>query len=293
MILEDGTSYEGEFKGTGVLNGKGCLTLNSGHEIEGYLTGSLNDCIKISNGTLNLVNHTNTELNSIPNSFAKLCAPVEQKWKSLFKKCYLALGLCENKPVDVQKLWQNIAISISNSYRDSLKLKDNDKNGFENSINDLDTIPKYCRTQIDLHNYQELKQYLQKAFENSHHPLGCLLTDLCVAYTTTYGGLRAHPLLLNHAVEELHSITKRLYEIINLLFPALPAYLDEITLTNDSQVINYRNILHPLLLPRVHSPLFILYTLHNKAQDVQYWKRLVEWNKYSDGTLLAFLAVDE
>lgn len=51
-----------------------------------------------------------------------------------------------------------------------------------------------------------------------------------MAYTTTYGGLRAHPLLLTHAVAELHSITKRIYEIILLLFPALPDYDKEVSL---------------------------------------------------------------
>lgn len=48
----------------------------------------------------------------------------------------------------------------------------------------------------------------------------------------------AHPLLLTHAVSELHSITKRLYEVVRLLFPALPAYGRECLLkTEDWYVI--------------------------------------------------------
>lgn len=61
-----------------------------------------------------------------------------------------------------------------------------------------------------------------KAFESPHHPLGALLTEVATVYTATYGGVRVHPLLLSHAVSELHSITTRIYEIVLLLFPALP-----------------------------------------------------------------------
>lgn len=72
-----------------------------------------------------------------------------------------------------------------------------------------------------------------QAFDTTCHPLGSLLNDLCEAYTTTYGGMVAHPLLLTHAVSELHSITRRLYEVVRLLFPALPPYGRESLLKNE------------------------------------------------------------
>ncbi|KAF2882405.1 hypothetical protein ILUMI_23775 [Ignelater luminosus] len=301
MILEDGTHYEGDFKGTGNLSGKGTLTLNSGHTIEGNLSGSLIDGIKISSGILNLTKNNNNVDHCVrPSSFGKLCTPVGQKWKALFRQCYQMLGVPENNPKtnlkvpDTQKIWQNIAVLISNSHQGSLKKKKTERS-LENSINNLDTIPKFGRNKIDADSYLEIKQYLSKAFDSSHHPLGSLLADLNVAYTTTYGGLRAHPLLLTHAVAELHSITRRLYDIIKLLFPALPSYEKEIPLEHgdESEVISYQNLLYPIILPKIHLPLFILYTLHNKPQDVQYWKRLIEWNKHSDFTLMAFLSVDQ
>lgn len=76
---------------------------------------------------------------------------------------------------------------------------------------------------------------LFQAFEVDHHPLGLLLTDLTEAYTATYGGLIVHPLLLTHAVNELHSIIMRVYEIVRILFPALPEYGKEISLSEDDE----------------------------------------------------------
>ncbi|KAB0798647.1 hypothetical protein PPYR_09640 [Photinus pyralis] len=301
MILEDGTHYEGEFKGIDNINGKGVLTLNSGHTIEGHLNGSLSDGIKISNGTLNLTTLPSADLPVKPNSFGKLCTPVTQKWKALFRQCYQMLGVYENnskvnKLPDTQKLWQNIAVLISNSHQGSLKKRKSERS-LENSLNQLDTIPTFGRNSMDVANYMDVKQYLVKAFESPHHPLGSLLLDVTVAYTTTYGGLHAHPLLLTHAVEELHSITKRIYDIVKLLFPALPSHErdtpPEDTEDSSSEIVGYQNLLYPLILPKVHQPLFILYTLHNKLQDLQYWKRLTEWNKHSDYTLMSFLSVDQ
>lgn len=52
--------------------------------------------------------------------------------------------------------------------------------------------------------------------------MGQLVLGLTNAFNTTYGGVRVHPLLLSHAVKELKSITSRLYQVVRLLFPALP-----------------------------------------------------------------------
>lgn len=170
MILEDGTHYEGDFKGTGNLSGKGTLTLNSGHTIEGNLSGSLIDGIKISSGILNLTKNNNNMDHCVrPSSFGKLCTPVGQKWKALFRQCYQMLGVPENNPKttlkvpDTQKIWQNIAVLISNSHQGSLKKKKGDRS-LENSINNLDTIPKFGRNKIEADSYLEVKQYLSKVF---------------------------------------------------------------------------------------------------------------------------------
>ncbi|XP_022918899.1 alsin isoform X2 [Onthophagus taurus] len=294
MILEDGTFYEGDFKGTGILGGKGILTLTSGHTLEGNLTGSWNEGIKISNGVLSLSKEIEV---SPPKTFSTFCTPVDQKWKSLFRYCHQILGTTEanvKKTPDTQKIWQNVAVVISNSFQVSVKNKSD--RGIENSVNNLDTIPQYGRESIDSNSFQLIKQYVNKAFECSYHPLGSLLSDLTVAYTTSYGGLRPHALLLVHAVNELRSITERLFDIVRLLFPALPSYEEQVIVNGNAieeNVVSCQSLLYPIILPRVHSSLFTLYTLKCKSCDAQYWKRLIEWNKQPDYTLMAFLSVNQ
>lgn len=121
------------------------------------------------------------------------------------------------------------------------------------------------------------------------------MNDLTAAYTAAYGS-RAHALLLPHAVRELHFVTQRLYDIVRLLFPALPQYGKEIILDEKDELsgtVSCQILLYPIILPRVHSTLFNLYTLRNKFKDAMYWKRLLEWNKQPDYTLMAFLHVDQ
>jgi len=65
--------------------------------------------------------------------------------------------------------------------------------------------------------------------------VGRLLAEVTAAYTATYGGVRVHPLLLSHAVAELHSIIARLYEVICVLFPALPALGQELRLVESQE----------------------------------------------------------
>lgn len=193
----------------------------------------------------------------------------------------------------------------------------------------MDKIPCFGRDKLTIQSYREIHKYLIKAFDSSLHPLGALLTEVAAVYTATYGGVRVHPLLLSHAVSELRSITSRIYEIATLLFPALPRGGKEYVLETEneeeeyvlinfiynllfiyynytilcsiiltlhfvvSQVISAAAILHPILLPRVHSALFVLYALHNKKEDDAYWERLMKWNKQPDITLMAFLDIDQ
>lgn len=120
------------------------------------------------------------------------------------------------------------------------------------------------------------------------------MNNLTEAYTTTYGG-RAHHLLLTHAINEFIFICKRLYEIIEYLFPALPPYDKEYLIDNNNteEVISCQSLLYPIVLPKVHHPLFTLFTLRNEQQEKQYKRTLMEWNKQSDYTLMSFLSVDQ
>ena len=68
----------------------------------------------------------------------------------------------------------------------------------------------------------EVETYLAQACASTLHPLHWLVSNLVDAYNVSYGGVRSHPTLLPHAMEELESITSRLYKVIRVLFPGLP-----------------------------------------------------------------------
>ncbi|XP_054282375.1 alsin [Macrosteles quadrilineatus] len=281
MVFEDGTHYEGELRAAGQFSGKGTLTFNTGDTFEGSLHGTWNEGIKI-NGTLhkNLPTSTPQQHKNKPSSFGKLCVPPQGKWKAIFRQCWSALGAVEGKG-DTQRAWDNIAVALTSHPASQHRHHES-----------LQTIPQFGRTSLDTQSYHNVCAYLNQAFESTHHPLGIALRELTGAFNATYGG-RVHLLLLSHAVDELHSIADRLYQLVRLLFPALPLPGRDMQLTdNENLVISLAGILHPILLPRFHSALFELYALYNKAQDDCYWKRLIKWNKQPNSTLLAFLGID-
>ncbi|CAH2253432.1 alsin [Pararge aegeria] len=323
MVFEDGTHYEGEFRSAGVFSGKGVLTFSSGDKVEGSLSGHWTEGIKISSGIMHLnVSDPALSANSKPNSFGKLSVVSNQKWNALFRQCFQSMGVSEtvltptgnhfiNGPSDDNaKIWQNVAVAISCSHKDKLAKPTKKSSGsdIEKSVDCLEVIPQFGQKTLTLNDYTELKQYMFNACESTHHPLGQLVLSLTNAFNTTYGGVRVHPLLLSHAVKELKSITTRLYQVVQLLFPALPPEGNDVVLPYkteneseeredsnpiDGEVVSAASLLQPTLLPRVHPALFVLYALHNKREDDLYWRRLLKWNRQPDTTLMAFLGIDQ
>ncbi|KAI5639649.1 vacuolar sorting protein 9 (VPS9) domain-containing protein [Phthorimaea operculella] len=328
MVFEDGTHYEGEFRAAGVFSGKGILTFSSGDKIEGSLSGAWTEGVKISNATMHL-NVSNPVLpdNSKPNSFGKLSVAPNQKWNALFRQCFQCLGVSENiltptgnhfangpnPTIDNAKIWQNVAVAISCSHKEKHRNISNSmkssktSSDLEKSEDCLEVIPQFGQKNLNLDDYTEMRLYLQNACESTHHPLGQLVLSLTNAFNTTYGGVRVHPLLLSHAVKELKSITSRLYQVVRLLFPALPTEGADIVLPYkgdcdgedwddnnpiEGEIVSAASLLQPTLLPRVHPALFVLYALHNKREDDLYWRRLLKWNRQPDLTLMAFLGID-
>ena len=167
--------------------------------------------------------------------------PPDQKWKAIFRQCYQQLEVPEpgtrsnssiDKASEAQKLWDNVAVIISNSLHKKTKSSKNmnDCSKMEKDRETIDTlskIPCYGRDKLTLSIYEQIREYLSVAFESVHHPLGKLLTELTTVYTATYGGVRVHPLLKSHAVSELRSLTVRIYEVVTLFFPALPVSGEE------------------------------------------------------------------
>ncbi|XP_012274645.1 alsin [Orussus abietinus] len=307
MVFENGSYYEGGFKSAGVFCGKGTLRFNSGVSIEGNMNGMWNEGIEVA-ATLRMNAYDNSKNTDMkPPSFGKLCVPPDKKWRSIFHQLYEQLGISECNGKDISnetnitqsnKVWQNVAVFMSKSYQRTVSKNcsiHSPQNKRTESTDDLNKIPCFGSDRLTFDSYEQINKYLTRAFECTHHPLGTLLTELTTVYTGTYGGVRVHPLLLTHAVSELQSIISRMYDVLIILFPILPKGNQEYVIEGekgDSKKISVFVILCPIILPRVHFVLFVLYAMHNKEENDTYWEKLLKWNRKDDSTLMRFLDID-
>ena len=69
-----------------------------------------------------------------------------------------------------------------------------------------------------------MRIFLSLSFQSPFHPFSALMATVCDCYNSTYGGVRVHPRLLSHAVQELSTIVAQIYGIVTILFPALPRH---------------------------------------------------------------------
>ena len=167
---------------------------------------------------------------------------------AIFRQFYQQLGLQDSnstpnskapniRQLETQRLWSNVAALITKSQRCRQKRQcfsssNNNslcqRDGKESADAHNDQLNKILYFEnLTLSAYEQIHKYLTRAFESPHHPLGTLLNDISAVYTATYGGVRVHPLLLEHAVSELRSITRRIYEAMTLFFPVLPTAAEQ------------------------------------------------------------------
>lgn len=77
---------------------------------------------------------------------------------------------------------------------------------------------------LDKDDIRLVRDYLTRAFKNQHHPLGVLNAKISFCFYTSYGCWKVKPneILSTQAMKEWESISKRIYDIVRHLFPALP-----------------------------------------------------------------------
>ena len=126
MWLEDGTSYEGEVAGVGLLGGKGQLRLPNGDLIQGTFHGSFGDGIKI-NATLTkqslVASSPSPALPAVhhPTPFADCPGvPAKRKWEAIFRQCCQTLGIPLVGSLwtaeDSFKAWDQVAVWVNQSH---------------------------------------------------------------------------------------------------------------------------------------------------------------------------------
>lgn len=92
----------------------------------------------------------------------------------------------------------------------------------------LDYIPCFGITQLEQSDLVSIKDYLTDAFKDPHHPLGVLNSKISFCFYTSYGCWKVKPtsILSSQAMREWEMISKRIYNFIRKLFPALPVESD-------------------------------------------------------------------
>ncbi|XP_037801810.1 alsin-like [Penaeus monodon] len=232
----------------------------------------------------------------MPRNLGKHSVPADKKWQAIIRHCQEQLGL--NSDVSVTKLWEHLAIKLHEEQQ-ILQKREEGGGGCQGDLLDgLDHIPDYLQEDnLTFAVYDQVRKYLGQAFVSRVHPMGQLLQALADAFRASYGGVAAHPRLLSYAVQEIHSLTQRVYQLVKALFPILPAEGENIILQNEENegqeiMVTPATLLQPWLLPQFYSPLSSLYVLDNQSKDDEYWRRLLSWNKQPDVGLMTFLGVD-
>ncbi|KAI8761234.1 alsin, partial [Biomphalaria glabrata] len=332
MISDDNTLYEGDFVGTTYLSGKGVLTLSTGDKLEGNFSGTLNEGLKFT-GTFNKsssssdIEKRNQQGGSIKSKyFGRLCVSADNKWEDIFSHCWAILGQSlvnsAKSRTDTEKAWELVAVMVT-SGRNSLKslsgISPTKLKVQQNTLEELAKIPAHGADKCTVEVVQEISAYLTKAFDTIYHPLGQLMETLVDVFRASYIGIGAHPRLLHHAKQEVMSYVHRLYRVVRILFPALPAnggpvhvypqshYKDIARTSEEAQefieglevedpniyVLTAPGLLYPILLPKIYPPLFDLYALYNEASDDRYWERVSKLNRQSDMGLMAYLGIEQ
>lgn len=199
MLLEDGTSYEGEVAGVGILGGKGVLQFPNGDIIQGTFHGSWSDGIKI-NATLTksslsaqspLAHPVALSMNHFQQQ-NQSGVPAERKWGAIFHQCCISLGLSPNSTQwtseDSTRAWDQIAAVLNqsklrpnNDLQARPKLQHHRRQGSSVSSKSIKSerlasvpqaavevpeilqhIPDYGRNQLNAEEFAKIEAYLHK-----------------------------------------------------------------------------------------------------------------------------------
>ncbi|RWS27548.1 alsin-like protein [Leptotrombidium deliense] len=325
LIYDDGTVFDGELGPGGLLKGKGVMKFPNGDVIEGIFDGFWREDVKINGVLRKMSPHTDTiDSNKHCDRLSKIgvhAIAAKEKWKCVFDECKQLLKFDSGNN---NAAWETIAVSVHKK-RTEISRRTSKRFTMDPSfLNSLERIPRNAQKsdkELTVDDYYRIKEYLLTACSCEFHPLGTLISTLLDVYRTSYLGKGANVRLLPHAVSEIKSFLERVYEIVRFLFPDLPAFNSPLTIelnedattgsrlgrqssliigdlisNEDGQhclTVTPSTLLHPILLPPLHPALFTLYGLKCEKEDIQYWDRLLRWNKQSDIALMSFLGVDE
>ncbi|KRZ77375.1 Notchless -like protein 1, partial [Trichinella papuae] len=309
MLLTDGTMAKGEFNDVECLNGKASIYFPNGDYLEGFLSGRLQEQLKISNGNFykngcyssdGIKSEKDKQNNNVHDFENSGFPPAEQKWNDIFAHVYHQLNCAENTSVvaSTDKCWQSLVV-VCERFRKYFPMKKLQSSS-TNTADFIEKIPNYsmpCGEQY----YYMVKNYCLQAFQLQYHPLGRLINGLSDIFNVSYSGVSVHSSLLVEAIEEIHSLLKRLYFVIKVLFPHLPDEQDMESFVSEfnfdlplsSCLTTYNTFLYDSYLELVYPNIFTLFVIKNEELDRVYWMNIRYVNSKSDVMLLDHLGVEK
>ncbi|TRZ00879.1 hypothetical protein DNTS_030251, partial [Danionella cerebrum] len=310
LLCEDDTVFVGDFSDDFTLCGKGVLFMPNGDSFDGVFDGHWGAGLKVA-GTFTKPFETSRKQCNLPVA-GQHAVPAEQKWKAVFEEFWSRLG-CESPcQGDCERAWESIAISLASRRRQQRDCPEELSRSQCKMLESLEVILQHVGP-VTADSYNNIRRYLLKACDTPLHPLGWLLETLVAVYRMTYVGVGSSRRLLQQAVEEIQSYITQIFHIVRFLFPGLPedggfivdssCSIDEGTDSLDSStqsetplqgvLVSCSSLILPVLLPRLYSPLFTLYTLEKEREEEMYWNCVLRLNKQPDLALLAFLGVQQ
>lgn len=203
------------------------MHFENGDRLDGSFYGNYNEGMKFNGTIFKTVKPASTGIGlvsplslSSKDLIGRYTVDVGKKWTFIFSHFHSILGIPEDLSgaVDTDELakhsgvaWEQLAILINqakNNVNAPWRAKPK-KNGSGDVLDGLEMIPDYYSKDLNSEYLEEVQSYLDKAIASSLHPLHDLINQLCDCFNSTYGGVRLHPRLLKHAVEELDSMTLR------------------------------------------------------------------------------------
>ncbi|XP_055595191.1 alsin homolog [Uranotaenia lowii] len=200
-------------------------------------------------------------------------------------------------PSDSMVALDNLSIRSFNSFMsrendDDFLLNTGGPNDRSSPSRDLDIVPDFCVNTMERKDLEQLREYLELAFQNSFHPLHQLYEKLSNCFYSTYSCWKftPHSILSEPAMNEWISIVSRIYTLVlTVMFPALPK--DSIVI--DDELLSYQSLLFPILMTQgIYSALFVLYASKCSKNDEIYRQRILICEKKTDENLIQLLDIN-
>uniref|UniRef100_A0A6I8NKY3 VPS9 domain-containing protein n=1 Tax=Ornithorhynchus anatinus TaxID=9258 RepID=A0A6I8NKY3_ORNAN len=282
LLTEDDSLYEGSFSGDLEFVGKGKVTFPNGFTLEGTFGGRTGGGLQ-TQGVLDTGGRPPDGRSVGGRQLGEAEFPAETRWPGVFGpfRDFVRAGA----PAGAEEACMGFHVR---SAGEPTPPGDEAAGSIEDVLAE---IPRHRAPE------ERLRDYLRGALRSSVHPLGKLLAALTLAFQATYSGVGANKHLLAMAQGEVKHCARRIWELYRAL---LGLALERQGRTAEGAPEDpedgerqARGLVLPLVLPRFHPDLFLLYMLRHEREDGLYGRGIAHLSLFPDTRLLRFLHVQK